>query len=145
MIDEGGSSSNWQVIAGRLTQTRETVDGWQGGYHLGSLAVYKGGYALGDYAVQATVRALAPANGLRDAVGISFRYQNSDNYYRLVTSRMQGVSRLEKKQAGVFTTLAHDGQGFEVGQDLSIRIEFRAPPSSCTSTICRVSGPWTAA
>ena len=125
VIDEGGSSSDWQVIAGRLTQTRETVDGWQSGYHLGSLAVYKNGYALGDYTVQTTMRALAPADGRRDAVGIFFRYQNSDNYYRLVTSRMQGVSRLEKKQAGVFTTLAHDGQGFEVGQDLSIRIEIK--------------------
>jgi lysophospholipase L1-like esterase len=36
---------------------------------------------------------------------------------------MQGICRLEKKHAGVFSTLAHDGQGFEVGQDLHIRIE----------------------
>jgi lysophospholipase L1-like esterase len=122
VIDEGDASSGWQVSAGRLTQTQETVDGWENGYHLGSLAVYTGGYALSDYVVQATARALAPADGRRDAVGLFFRYQNSDNYYRLILSRMQGVGRLEKKLAGVFSTLAHDGQGFEVGQDLSIRI-----------------------
>jgi lysophospholipase L1-like esterase len=123
VVDDGGTSSNWQVIAGRLTQTRETVDGWQNSYHLGSLSVYKNGYGLNDYAAQITLRSLAPADGVRDAVGILFRFQNTDNYYRLITSRMQGFCRLEKKQGGVFTTLAHDGQGFVVGQDVSIRIE----------------------
>jgi hypothetical protein len=43
-----------------------------------------------------------------DDIGVLFRYQDWDNYYRLLWNNQDGYRRLEKQEKGVFILLAED-------------------------------------
>jgi hypothetical protein len=43
-----------------------------------------------------------------DDIGIMFRYQDQDNYYRFLWNNQDGYRRLEKQENGVFMLLAED-------------------------------------
>lgn len=124
VVDDSGSSSNWQVINGEYQQLN-AVGASVGGayvdsYHKGTYAYYQNGSTWTNY--QATVRVTPLLQGAQNTVGLMFRYQNNNNYYRFSISRRQGFSRLEKKVQGTFTTLAFDGRGFTFDQPLQITV-----------------------
>ena len=123
VVDESiARPSDWLIVNGKYTQLSSRVDEWSQNYHLGSYAYYKQGFGFSDYNVKLKMTSLASAFGARDSMGIIFRYQDPNNYYRYLISRMQGIRRLEKKTNGVFTTLAFDGRGFNVGQEMLITV-----------------------
>jgi hypothetical protein len=57
-----------------------------------------------------------------DAVGVLFRYQDADNYYRFSWNHNHGQRRLVKSENGVFTLLAEDTVTYIPGQTYQLEI-----------------------
>ncbi|MFH2066101.1 MAG: tandem-95 repeat protein [Pseudomonadota bacterium] len=121
VIDEGSSTSEWSVSQGEFQQLQRVYDrmALQETFHLGTYAYYVPEVLLSDYYFSAQARM-----GLSDFgedIGIMFRYQNADNYYRLSLNSRNGYMRLEKKTGGIFETLAVNARGY--GKDQLLRFE----------------------
>jgi lysophospholipase L1-like esterase len=50
------------------------------------------------------------------------RYQNRNNYLRIVISKSQGIVRLEKKTGGLFSTLVFNGRPPEMGSTIDLKV-----------------------
>ena len=123
VLNDSGKASNWQVINGNYNQINGYVGGWANSFHKGSYSYYNNGFALTNYKVTIEV---TPVEG--GSVGLMFRYQNNNNYYRFSINRDQGFSRLERKLNGAFKTLAYDGRGSStVNQVHTITIDVIGP------------------
>jgi hypothetical protein len=57
-----------------------------------------------------------------DGVGLMFRYQDSENYYRFSWYPQEKFRRLEKRVAGVFKVLAQDTVAYAAGQTYALQI-----------------------
>jgi hypothetical protein len=57
-----------------------------------------------------------------DTIGVMFRYQDSDNYYRFSWDMYRRYRRLVKKQDGVFTLIAEDNVPYVIDQTYQLRI-----------------------
>ncbi|MDY6987175.1 MAG: fibronectin type III domain-containing protein [Thermodesulfobacteriota bacterium] len=57
-----------------------------------------------------------------DAVGLMFRYQDADNYYRFSWDRQRYCRRLVKCENGVFTLLAEDSVSYVTGESYDIEV-----------------------
>jgi len=123
VFDNSGKASAWTVSGGVYMQETLRVDSWVSSYPIGSYSYFLDGFSLRDYRLRVRMRSLAAIDGGRDIIGVMFRYQNSDNYYRLIMSRHQGFSRLEKRVAKSFATLAADGRGFASKGEVEVEIE----------------------
>jgi len=120
-VDDSGIASNWQVSAGQYQQTVDVGDQAIGApfdqsYKLGTYSWLPSLSAATGYtfSVDITPTADAPPRDVFDGqdVGVMFRYQNDNNYYRVSFSARESFARLEKKVGGVFTTLATDARGY---------------------------------
>ena len=110
IIDDSAIASNWQIGGATLTQsvTVESTASFDQSYHLGTYLYYVTSLGLSDYRFSVD----ASQSGSRpDDIGVLFRYQDSNNYYRFTMNPRYGFSRLEKKVSGVFTTLAANSRG----------------------------------
>ena len=83
-----------------------------------------------------------------EEIGVLFYYQDADNYYRFVTSLSDGFSRLERKVAGRFTTLAQNARGYPIDTLLDTVvdikngvIQFRSIARDCSVPTTRLSHP----
>lgn len=72
-------------------------------------------------------------NDDNDDIGILFRYQDDDNYYRFSMASQFTYRRLVVKKDGVFTVLQEDSEAYEVGHPYSMDVV--AKGSSITITI----------
>ena len=114
------NASNWQVIGGEYCQQNEFGSStFQESYHTGKYTYYNAGFGLSDYrfSVEAT-----PLTERGNDIGIMFRYQDNDNYYRISLNSRYGFFRLEKKAGGGFTSLATNSRGYFM-EKLSFTIE----------------------
>ena len=89
---------------------------------LGTYAWWQAGTSWTNYQVSLTMKSLD-----NDAMGMMFRYQDPNNYYRftwLNQDHSQGIGRrqLVKFQDGQFEVLAHDDVPYAVGQEYQVRI-----------------------
>ena len=66
---------------------------------------------------------LTPGGEFGDDVGILFRYQDSNNFYRLTLDSRYGYTRLEKKTGGTFYPLATNTRGYTRGAVLNLVVE----------------------
>ena len=57
-----------------------------------------------------------------DEIGVMFRYQDGDNYYRFSWNSQHGYRRLVKNVGGVFTLLAEDAASYVVGQTYNVTV-----------------------
>jgi Domain of Unknown Function (DUF1080) len=57
-----------------------------------------------------------------DRLGVMFRYQDTENYYRLSLHGQASYRRLEKRVGGVFKTLAEDMVAYKVGQTYALQV-----------------------
>ena len=123
VVDGTNTTSFWSVIAGELHQSNrvESVNAFQESYHLGTYAYLPAGSGLTDYRV--SVDATYLATQFAEDIGIMFRYQDANNYYRLALNSRYGFTRLEKKVGGQFIPLATNARGFTISQLLQIVIE----------------------
>ena len=57
-----------------------------------------------------------------DAIGVMFRYQDSDNYYRFSWYAQEKFRRLERRVDGTFKVLAQDTVPYKTGQTYKLQI-----------------------
>jgi hypothetical protein len=57
-----------------------------------------------------------------DALGVMFRYQDKNNYYRFIWDRAKRSRRLEKRVNGKFYILSEDIVPYNKGQTYELRI-----------------------
>jgi hypothetical protein len=84
---------------------------------LGTYALYDPSVTWTDYRLQVTLQ-----SGDDDAIGVMFRVQDSDNYYRFSWDSQRAYRRIVKREAGVFTLLAEDAVPYVVGQSYNLEI-----------------------
>jgi Domain of Unknown Function (DUF1080). len=118
VINDSGKASNWQVVSGKYNQLNGNIGAYTQSFLRGSYSRYDNGFGLTDYEVTAEINSSGGGN-----VGVMFRYQNNNNYYRFSVSANQGFSRLEKKVNGVFAPIASDGRGPALNQTHIVTID----------------------
>jgi hypothetical protein len=121
IVDEGEreSPSAWSAASGTMVQS-SNIYSLSGGdlARPGTYAYYSGGIAWTDYRADVTLRSEDD-----DAIGVMFRYQDSNNYYRFSWDRSRNYRRLVKKEAGVFSVLVEDAVPYNTGQIYQLSIE----------------------
>ncbi|WP_218775570.1 metallophosphoesterase [Oceanobacillus senegalensis] len=125
VVDEGTISapSKWSVVRGEVVQSSNiyapdvsAVDNRKG-----TFAYYnKGGaFAWKDYSFSTTLRSTDD-----DGIGLMFRYQDPDNYYKLELDEQREFYKLFKVVDGVETTLAHVNRpGYIQGANFELEIK----------------------
>jgi hypothetical protein len=122
VVDEGsyGGPSSWSASTGTMLQTSNIFEQptlASDISKLGTYAWYTAGTSWTDYSTKITIR-----SDDDDAVGLMFRYQDNDNYYRFSWDSQRSYRRLVKKQNGVFTLLAEDSASYVLGQSYQLEI-----------------------
>ena len=119
--DETGNGAAWAEVSGGLQQTNFVEsDALQGttSYHTGAfvrlvdppVSTLPASYR---FSVDVTPLTNNPAdNSEGNDVGIMFRYQNPQNYYRVSISAKFGFTRFEKRKGDIFETLAVNAIGY---------------------------------
>lgn len=124
--------SNWRVMNGTYQQRNNVSKRGVNdtpffkSFNRGSYSFLSGFTNLKNYQFSVDITPL-PDSGkvsVRDAkeVGVMFRYQNNNNYYRLSFSGYRGQARLEKKIAGKFVSLKTISRGYIDGKLIKVRI-----------------------
>lgn len=121
IIDEGMNlgPSNWSVIDGTIIQTSNIYGGSISGSVLdkpGTMAI-TGSSSWSNVVIRTTF-----ISEDDDAIGIIFRFQDSDNYYRLSMDRERSYRRLVKKVDGSFSVLWQDDVAYNQGQSYGLVI-----------------------
>ncbi|MCI0687295.1 MAG: hypothetical protein L0Y54_08675 [Sporichthyaceae bacterium] len=122
VVDEAGTSgsSAWAVSGGAIEQTSNIFGGSVSGSvpdKPGTIALT--GDAWGNVRITATLR-----SSDNDAIGIVFRYQGPNHYYRFSMDAERSYRRLVKRVGGVVTTLWQDDVAYTLNQ--SYRLELLA-------------------
>lgn len=108
-----GGPSRWVAADGELRQLSNIY----GRNRRASREHYPGTYALAGGSDWRDVEiSLELRSDDNDAIGIMFRYQDGDNYYRFSMDRERRYRRLIKKVGGSVSILWQDGEPFKVGQ-----------------------------
>ncbi len=125
VVDDSPTASNWRIVNAELHQLNrvESVNSFDGSYHKGTYVYLTSGLGWTDYRFSVQATFLAP--DYADDIGILFRYQNNDNYYRLSLNSRYGFTRLEKKVNGRFTTLAVNARGYLKGAVNTITVDLK--------------------
>lgn len=117
------NTPDWQVVTAKY-QLRNLValasDTHVQGHNVGTYAIWDDSLSLQDYQFDVTATATSEFNV---DTGVMFRFQDSDNYYRL--SIGNGMTRLERKLRGQFSTLAGNARGYLRGvpQVISVSVQ----------------------
>ena len=119
-IDDGtvDGPSNWGARTGELRETSNIYGGARGPAALpkpGTMLTF-GNASWSDYEFSVDV-----ASGDDDAVGVVFRYQDRDNYYRFSMDRQRGYRRLVAKVGGHYTLLAERSAGYKMDRTYRLR------------------------
>jgi lysophospholipase L1-like esterase len=138
VVDDSGTpyTSLWQVVSGKYVQqnlvefTENNPGSFLESYHRGTYSYYSNGSNWDDYTFSVDIKPVADSGipaGSQDGndVGIMFRYANSQSYYRLSLSACQSFTRLEKRTASGFETLAVDARGYIEGQTISVAVSVK--------------------
>ncbi len=130
VVNDTGAAADWSVVPeGGGNQAYFQFNGVQssaldGSYRRGTMSYLGTASSLTDFRFQVEITPLA-AEG--DDVGVVFRYQSSDAYYRLSLNAAYGFTRLEKKVNGNFVTLARDARGYIAERPMEIVVEAKGP------------------
>ena len=122
IVDEGAefSPSNWQVIAGVMTETSNIFSQPVDGASIpkpGSYALYDAGTGWTDYRTLLNIRSTDD-----DAIGLMFRVQSSNDYYRFSWDQQRNYQRLVKNVGGVFTLLAENSTPYVTGTQYQLEV-----------------------
>jgi hypothetical protein len=116
MIDDGNAAgpSVWSAATGALVQSSDissTQRGQLGTYALYTRANWK------DYSV-----ALKMRSADNDSLGVMFRYQDRNNYYRFSWGQEPAGRQLIKRENGIFKVLAEDTVPYVSGHNYLIEL-----------------------
>ncbi len=122
IVDEGKElgPSAWEVQSGYIVQTSGIFGGSISATvpdKPGTMAV-TGSLSWADVRIRASFRSAD-----EDAIGVVFRYQDVDNYYRFSMDRKRSYRRLVKKVGGMFKLLWEDNTAYNLGQLYHFLIE----------------------
>ncbi len=124
IVDEGSTppTSHWYIAAGRLVQDSNI---WGGSLSASPLQAEKPGtMAVTGSPQWRNARITARLRSTDDdAIGLVFRYQDADNYYRFSMDRERGYRRLIKKVEGAVTVLWEDSVIYDLDQPYDLVIE----------------------
>jgi lysophospholipase L1-like esterase len=121
--DDSGKGFDWQVINSSYQQINPfSGSTFAESYHLGKYSLLDYAGSLTDYRVSLEI---TPLDEGGNDVGIMFRYQDNDNYYRLSFNSRYGFTRLEKKYNGVFSPLKTNSRGYIIGQTFEVIVEIK--------------------
>jgi lysophospholipase L1-like esterase len=129
-FEDSGNAADWQVAGGRLQQLNNGGAPVGGGqtYIRGTYALLNTNAGLSDFEFTAEI---IPRNEsvLRrgDGVGLMFRYVDDDNYYRISVDSRFGNTRLERKLAGIWSTMAVSAQGYLPASTLRLGVRVSGP------------------
>ena len=120
-VDQGtvDGPMSWSAASGSMVQS-SNVYTLPGGTELpkkGTYAWYTAGTGWTDYKTTVTIESADD-----DAIGIMFRYQDVNNYYRFSWDKQRSYRRLIKRVNGQFTLLAQDSVPYNIGQDYQLEI-----------------------
>ncbi len=117
MVDEGDDlgPSKWSVVNGALAQT-SNIGSTEDNGKLGTHALYTRG-SWADYRMTLKLRSSDD-----DRLGVMFRVQDNNNYYRLSWNRSSPGRRLWKREKGAFTLLAEDTVPYTMNRTYGIEI-----------------------
>lgn len=116
VLDQGDrfAPSAWSVQNGALVQSDNIGSNTKQAY--GTFALFTEG-SWTDYRIAVKLK-----SNDNDTIGIMFRYQNNDNYYRFAWDHERQFRRLEKRVNGAFTTLAQDAVPYVIGRTYQVEI-----------------------
>ena len=119
VVDDGATDgpSSWSADDGAMVQSSNIHTKSSGIAAFGTYALYEAGIGWTDYRAGLTLRSED-----NDSIGVMFRYQDSDNYYRFSWNRQKSYRRLVKCQGGQFTVLAEDSVAYVTGQTYQLEI-----------------------
>jgi lysophospholipase L1-like esterase len=132
--DDSGILSDWIVISNEYLQQIDVQDITKGAtayvesYHRGTYS-YLYDVEIDSktsYRFSADITPLPNDDNDMCAgndIGVMFRYQDIDNYYRLTLNSRYGFGRLEKRVGGAFSTLSVDSAGYYEGETLNVTVE----------------------
>jgi len=118
IVDEGTemAPSDWQVVNGRLVQYSNIFER-DAPLRSGTYALADVGYGWTDYTLDVAVR-----SDDDDSIGVMFRYEDANNYYRLSWNAQSPYRRLVKVVGGVATLLASDAVPYTPGQSYDVSV-----------------------
>ncbi len=126
IVDQGRWSgpSRWSGSGGELIQGSNicSLERPGGLARLGTFALYEGGDGWTDYRLTLTLRSED-----NDDLGVMFRVQDAETYYRFSWNAQNRIRRLVRCQEGRFTELASDGVPYERGRDYQVSITAHGP------------------
>jgi lysophospholipase L1-like esterase len=122
-VNETPLADAWSAGSGSLTQANaiESVASFEESFHLGSYAWLPAGTSLTDYRVSARLERTGA--GRAESFGILFRYRDVDNFYRFTLNTRYGFGRLEKREGGVYFTLAVNAFGDDPSSPFTLGID----------------------
>lgn len=125
IMDEGtiDGPSKWSVVRGELVQSSNiygpdvpAVDHRKGTY---AFLNKNNAFQWKDYSFSATLRSTD-----NDGIGLMFRYQDPENYYKLELDNERKFYKLFKVADGVETTLAHEAKpGYIPGANFELEVK----------------------
>ena len=114
-----GGPAHWSIVDGVLRQTSAA-------FHPPSSSTdvaMHGLFAItGDPAWRNTVLRVRLQSDDSHGIGVMFRYQDQDHYYRFSMDRLLSYRRLVKNVGGAFTVLWEDNVPFEIGRSFEVVI-----------------------
>jgi hypothetical protein len=84
---------------------------------LGTYAYWQAGTGWTDYS--ASVKINSTDN---DIIGVMFRYQDENNYYRFTWDKQRNTRNLVKCEGGVFSVLVEDSVPYVTGKEYQVKI-----------------------
>jgi len=122
IVDEGNRSapSRWSARTRRFIQRSNIFGGSVSRNALpkpGTYALYEPGLNADDYRVRVNLRSFD-----NDAIGLMFRVDDSDNYYRFSWDQQRRYRRLVKNVNGNFSLLAEDSVPYVRGQNYQLEV-----------------------
>jgi hypothetical protein len=121
ICDDGTANapSQWRVVNGQVVQS-SAIAGTSGGRRLGTWLYLPTGAGWHDYRLRAKLRSTDA-----DWIGLLFRYQNPDNFYRFEWSRVQSRRRLVRRVNGTESVLDEDTTPFALGTSYSLDVSLQ--------------------
>ncbi len=118
-VDHGNISgpSKWQISNGVLQQNSNIYLSGAPQY-LGTYLIYENGQSWTNYQLNATLK-----SNDNDFIGIMFRVQDDNNYYRFAWDNQRKIRRLTRHQGGTVTVLAQDNTPYVIGRAYDLSIE----------------------
>jgi len=120
LVEQGvlAGPMDWSAASGVMVQSSDVHSGPLDTLpKLGTFAYWQAGSAWTDYTASAKIK-----SDDNDGIGIMFRYQDENNYYRFTWDMQRSTRNLVKCENGLFTLLAEDSVPYVTGQEYQVKI-----------------------